>query len=705
VREAGTKKRSVVVALVGNPNTGKSTVFNALTGLRQKVSNYPGVTVEKKTGHFDAGGGVTVEIFDLPGTYSLTPRSPDEALASDVLLGRRSDTPPVDRVVCVVDAANLERNLLLVSQIIDRGLPVIVALTMVDRALDRGIRLDARLLREELGVPVIPLVASSGTGVPELRAALAAPAVEAPAARRWRLAEPVSRMVLDLASALQSRSALSADAAHVAALDLLSLPPAELASRTSLEGEILALIRSAHQKCDFLGIDVPSAVVEARYAWIRRVSARCRARTALSGETLSDRFDSALTHRLWGPVIFLAVMALMFQSIFSWATLPMEWIGEAFNWAARGIASTLPRGELRELIVHGGIAGVAAVVTFLPQILLLFLFLGILEESGYMARAAYIMDRVMARFGLHGKSFIPLLSSFACAIPGIMAARTIDNPKDRLTTMLVAPLMSCSARLPVYTLLIGAFIPHRAILGVLSLPALTLFSLYLLGLLTALAVATLFKKSFLKGDAPELLIELPPYRMPSPGSIARQMADRAMVFLKNAGTIILAASIVLWFLASHPRMEGASPSDQLQHSYAGWGGRMVEPVIRPLGFDWKIGIGLLTSLLQREVFVSTMGTMYGLQGGDEAGTGESLASLMRADRDPVTGIPTFTVLTALCIMVYYVLSMQCLSTIAVMRRETNGWKWPLVQISYMTALAYGATFVLYRVGTALGIGG
>jgi ferrous iron transport protein B len=257
----------------------------------------------------------------------------------------------------------------------------------------------------------------------------------------------------------------------------------------------------------------------------------------------------------------------------------------------------------------------------------------------------------------------------------------------------------------VYTLLIGAFIPHRAILGLLSLPALTLFSLYLLGLLTALVVATLFKKTFLKGDAPELLIELPPYRLPSPGAVTQQMADRAMVFLKNAGTIILAASIVLWFLASHPRIEGTSPSDQLQHSYAGWGGRMVEPVIRPLGFDWKIGIGLITSLLQREVFVSTMGTMYGLQGGDEAGTGESLASLMRADRDPVTGIPTFTVLTALCIMVYYVLSMQCLSTIAVMRRETNGWKWPLVQIAYMTALAYGATFVLYRVGTTLGIGG
>jgi ferrous iron transport protein B len=397
-------------------------------------------------------------------------------------------------------------------------------------------------------------------------------------------------------------------------------------------------------------------------------------------------------------------MAIIFQSIFSWANLPMQWIGSAFDLARLKVMGLMPAGDLRDLIVNGALAGVAAVVTFLPQILFLFFFLGLLEDTGYMARAAFIMDRLMSKVGLHGKSFIPLLSSFACAIPGIMATRTIENPKDRLATMLVAPLMSCSARLPVYALMIAAFIPDKKVLGVFSLPGVTLFSMYMLGLIAALAMAWLFKKTLLRSAPAMFIMELPPYKMPSAKSILIQMWERAMLFLKRAGTIILGVSIVLWFLASYPKVENATPATQLQQSFAGRAGHLIEPLIRPLGFDWKIGIGLVGSLLQREVFVSTMGTIYNIQNSND-GTGSiSLRQQLQQDRDPQTGVPTFTVLTALCLMIYYVLAMQCMSTVAVMRRETNGWRWPLFQIGYMTALAYSVTFVVFRAGLFFGIG-
>jgi ferrous iron transport protein B len=365
----------------------------------------------------------------------------------------------------------------------------------------------------------------------------------------------------------------------------------------------------------------------------------------------------------------------------------------------------MPPGDLRDLMVNGALAGMSAVVTFLPQIFFLFFFLGLLEDTGYMARAAFIMDRIMSKVGLHGKSFIPLLSSFACAIPGIMATRTIENPKDRLATMLVAPLMSCSARLPVYTLLIAAFIPNTTVLGVFSLAGITLLSMYLLGLVTALTMAWLFKKTLLRGAPPVFIMELPPYRMPSLGSLFHHMWERSVLFLRKAGTIILGVSIILWFLASYPKVDNATPSEQLNHSFAGRAGHLIEPLIKPLGFDWKIGIGLVSSILQREVFVSTMGTIYNIQNAKVTEGNVSLRQQLQSDRNPVTGAPTFTALTAICVMVYYVLAMQCMSTVAVMRRETNGWKWPLFQIGYMTALAYSVTFIVYRIGLWWGFGG
>jgi len=694
------KRQIRLIALVGNPNSGKTTLFNALTGLRQRVGNYPGVTVERKEGRMRLGGDEVV-VLDLPGTYSLTPGSPDEEIATEILLGKAPHTPLPDAVICVVDANHLERNLYLVTQIIEQNIPTVVALNMIDIARRHGIRIDVRELERELGVPVVPTVASRSEGVSGLSAALvAAGAASQPGG--MQLPEPVERETEELAGILSQAHHLRPQQARSEAMLLLAAESSRLERMDHLPPEILAHVRRDHEKLDFLGFDRRAVFVESRYSWVRTVCARAVTRPASQGMSRSDRLDALLTHRIWGVVIFLLLMAFVFQAMFSWAQLPMDIIRRGFDSLESIISSSMPAGDLRDLIVHGGIAGVAAVVAFLPQILFLFLFLGLLEDTGYMARAAFIMGKVMSRVGLHGKSFIPLLSSFACAIPGIMATRTIDSPRDRLATMLVAPLVSCSARLPVYALMIAAVIPPIKVLGLVSLPGLTMLSMYLLGLTMALAMAWLFKKTLLKGGPPSFIIELPPYTVPSLRSTLMLMWERAWLFLKRAGTIILGASILLWFLASYPKLEGGTPSERLNHSFVGMAGRLIEPAISPLGFDWKIGIGLLTSLIQREVFVSTMGTIYDV-GSD--GTGGGLPAKLRAARDPATGAPSFTPLTGICIMVYYVLAMQCFSTIAVMRRETNGWKWPLFQVAYMTALAYGVTFVVYRAGTALGLGG
>ncbi|MGB5873706.1 MAG: ferrous iron transport protein B [Bacteroidota bacterium] len=697
--------RPRLVALTGNPNSGKSTVFNALTGLRQRVSNYPGVTVERREGRLQFDDTSSATLVDLPGTYSLSPTSIDERIAVEAMLGNEAYGARPDIVICVVDANSLERNLYLVSQIIDREIPVVVALNMIDVAGRRGTTVDVRSLERELGVPVVPMVANKGEGVSELKDVLSCGVPARGKSRQWMMPEPMARECGELSTILQTKHHLSEAEAFHEALELFTSPDTLLERSDRYDPALVAHIRSTHKKLDFLEIDCQSSVVTARYKWVRQLSFRSTERVAHPGMTKSDRLDWFFTHRIWGVVIFLGIMGLIFHSIFSWAAVPMEAISAGFDWLGKQVTAALPPGDLRDLLVNGALAGVAAVVTFLPQIMLLFFFLGILEDSGYMARAAYVMDRLMGRVGLHGKSFIPLLSSFACAVPGIMAARTIDSEKDRLVTILVAPLLSCSARLPVYTLLIGAFIPATSVFGLISLPALTLMGLYSLGLVMALAAAWFLKKTILKSAPPELLIELPPYRIPSLRHIVLQMWERAVLFLRNAGTIILGASIILWFLASYPRLENATPSEQLQQSLAGKAGHLVEPLIKPLGFNWKIGIGLIGSLLQREVFVSTMGTIYNIQKSDQDDETLSLQQHMKNDRDPTSGVPTFTTLTAICLMIYYVLAMQCLSTVAVMRRETNGWKWPAIQVAYMTALTYSVTLTVYTLGTSLGWGG
>lgn len=694
-----------MIALIGNPNSGKTTVFNALTGLRQKVGNYPGVTVEKKEGRITFEDGTQAPILDLPGTYSLAANSPDEKLATDILLGRAIHTPPPSLVVCVIDASNLERNLYLVSQILDRGLPVILALNMIDVAQSAGISIDARVLERALRIPVIPTIASKGKGIPELKRAISRTELPAPFFRQWRLPDPVERECAELVGLLQDHQHLNEPAAFTEAVNLLTTRTVGLDQLQGFTPELIEHVRRDHEKLEFLGIDRQSVEVESRYRWIKSISASAVTKTFQPGMSLSDRIDRVAAHKIWGFVLFFGLMGLMFQAVFSWAVYPMEWIGNGFDWIGAEVTHLMPPGDLRDLVVHGGLSGVAAVVTFLPQILFLFLFLGLLEDTGYMARAAFVMDRSMSKVGLHGKSFIPLLSSFGCAVPGIMATRTIDNAKDRLATILVAPLMSCSARLPIFALLIAAFIPDKSVLGIISLPALTLLSMYLLGLVAALTMAWVFKKTILKGPPPVFIMELPPYKLPSLKSVLLQMWERALSFLKRAGTIILGVSVILWFLASYPRLEHAKPSEQMQHSFAGMAGHAIEPLIRPLGFDWKVGIGLVSSLFQREVFVSTMGTLYNIQDAGESNGTATLRQQMQQDRDPVTGRPLFTTLTALCIMVYYVLAMQCMSTVVVVHRETNSWRWPVFQIGYMTALAYMATFVVYRAGIMMGIGG
>jgi len=690
---------------VGNPNSGKTTLFNALTGLHHKVGNYPGVTVERKEGRISTGGRMHADLIDLPGTYSLHAGSPDEQIATDVLLGNADHTGPPDLVLCAVDATNIERNLYLVTQIIDRQLPLVVALTKMDSAAANGVSIDTQKLQEALGVPVVGVVAQNGKGLDQLRTALATAARSYDRPPSWILPEPLQRACDRLVSLLHNELRRSRPAATHEAFALLAAPDVHHIDLTRYSPAVAEEIRKVHEKLTFLGIDRQAAFVEARYAWIKGVCAGAVHGPGQPRPRFTDRIDHIVTHRVWGFMIFLGIMGLMFQSIFSWAVIPMAWIAEGFTRLGTLVTTQMPPGDLRDLLVDGAIGGVASVVTFGAQIVFLFLFLGLLEDSGYMARAAFIMDRIMGRVGLHGKSFIPLLGSFACAIPGIMATRTIENPRDRLATILVAPLMSCSARLPVYSLLIAAFVPPLALFGIFSLQGMVLLSLYLFGMTAALLMAWLFKKTLLRGNPPLFIMELPPYRLPSMKTVLYLVWERALAFLKTAGTIILGVSILLWFLATYPKAEGATPAEQLEQSYAGRTGKTIEPLIRPLGFDWKIGIGLVSSLLQREAFVSAMGTIYSMQAEEDTPESGSLGEALRSDRDPLTGQPTFTLLTALSLLVYYVLAMQCLSTVAVVRRETNGWRWPLIQIAYMSILAYGSTFIVYRVGLTLGWGG
>jgi len=693
---AGT--RTPIYAFVGNPNCGKSTLFNALTGLKQKVGNYPGVTVEKKIGETYSQHGHPIKIIDLPGAYSLAARSPDEAVLRDVLLGRREDTPQPDRIVCILDASNLERNLYLVYQILDLGRPVILALNMMDLAAKAGLEIRVARLEKALGIPVIPCEAANGKGIVELRLAMSRN--DLPLARHaWDVPAAIAPAVSEIAASLQKNDGKTPLSARAEALLLLTdQDTVRVTGSTPLHARTCEIFRSWQQRWEGEGTDWAATLVSSRYDAISSLCSRIVERKASLGPSVSDRIDQVVTHPVWGWLVLGGIMALLFLSIFTLAEYPMNFIDTRIAALGDWVKASMPAGDLRNLITDGALAGVGGVLVFLPQILILFLFIGLLESTGYMARAAFIMDHLMSRVGLNGRSFIPLLSSYACAIPGIMATRTIEDQKDRLTTILVAPLMSCSARLPVYLLMISALVPGERVSLLTKAGVMVL--MYTLGTFGAFGFAWLFKRTLLKGEPPLMIMELPPYRLPRVRDIAQQMTERAWMFLKNAGTVILAISIVLWFLSAYPKApDGASPSQQLDQSIAGRAGHTLEPVIKPLGFDWQIGIGLISSLAAREVFVSTMGVVFNTEGADE-NTAPLRQSLLKATWPD--GRPLFTPLVCITLMIFYVFAMQCMSTIAVVWRETNSWRWPLFQIAYMTGTAWVVSFIVYQTGHALG---
>ena len=731
-------KATLTVALAGNPNSGKTTLFNALTGLRQKVANYPGVTVEKKTGRCKLPSGQWINIIDLPGTYSLISRSPDEQVAMEVLRGLRADTPAPDAVVVVVDASNLQRNLYLVSQLIELGRPMVVALDMMDLAEQRGKPVSAEALSRELGVPVVPVVGHQRKGIEHLKQVIAQAKV-APMPD-WPLPDAMKEELMLVGGGLailhdgpedhESKDSMPTGNGKGGLLDrykaiaerlLIGDRAGDLLSLSQKE-PVTSLLKSAAGRMGQLGIEPMQADIEAHYRWIEQVGDRAlghvdgpKVPAAPEAEVRSrswtERIDAICIHKFWGLLIFTAIMATLFVSIFWLAQPVMDGIDGGVSWLGAQVASWLPDGPVRDLVNDGIFAGVGAVVVFVPQIALLFFFLSILEDSGYLARAAFLMDRLLAKVGLHGKSFIPLLSSFACAIPGIMATRTIESRKDRLATIFVAPFMSCSARLPVYTLLIGTFF---AAYGPFKQAGIML-ALYALGIVAAAGTAWVFKRSMLKGPKPAFILELPTYKMPQASQVARSVFTNTKAFLTKAGTTIFCLSVILWAMMYYPRMpkshveqveqqaslhnqdvDTAIAGEQLRYSVAGRFGHLIEPAIRPLGYDWKMGVGLVGAFAAREVFVSTMGIVYSV--GDVEQEATPLEDAMRADHY-ADGRAVWTPVVALSLLVWFVLAMQCMSTLAVVRRETGGWKWPLVMLVYMNALAYVVSLAVYQVGT------
>ncbi|GAB4368856.1 MAG: ferrous iron transport protein B [Acidobacteriota bacterium] len=723
-------RATVTVALVGNPNTGKTSVFNALTGLSQQVANYPGVTVERVSGTLWTRHG-PVQVVDLPGTYSLAARSPDELVAVDMLLGQLEGEHGVDAVVAIVDASNLVRNLYLLSQVFELGLPVVVALTMPDMAERNGRPVDAEALSALLGVPVVPVRADRREGIDALVEAIERSLDSQTGPPRESLPElPAS--LRDAVDALRAEfgDAVRREFGH-------ELTPAEaLRAVVDVDGEIPQRLarrlgpafeaRLAELRREIAGERSPAALeASARYAWAERVYDRAIARVApRDGQTLSDRIDTLLTHRVWGTVVLLAVLGGVFQAIYAGARPLMDLISGATALAATAVTATLPAGPLESLLADGVIGGVGAVIVFLPQILLLFVFVAILEDCGYMARAAFLMDRLLTRVGLSGQSVIPLLSSFACAVPGIMAARGIADRRDRLATILVAPLMSCSARLPVYVLLIGAFVPERSWLGgLVGLQGLVLLAAHLIGVAVAVPVVWLLRLTILSGRVPAFVLELPAYRLPNLRAVLMRAWLQGREFLVRAGTLILAASVVVWALTYFPRPEeiarhydelreravtvsqeraidAAEQAAYLQQSYMGRFGRAIEPVVRPLGWDWRIGMAAAASFPAREVIIAVLGTILGVEDASEDSPDmiRRVQSARRAD-----GTPLFTLPVALSLLVFMALCAQCVSTLAVMRRETGSWRWPAFAFGYMTVLAWIGAALTYQL--ARGIAG
>jgi ferrous iron transport protein B len=728
--------------LIGNPNTGKSTLFNALSGMRVRTGNYPGVTVEKRVGRTQWAGR-NIELIDLPGTYSLSPKSPDEMVAVQVLTGC-CDEPKPDLIICICNAAALDRNLYLATQVLEVDCPVILCLNMWDAAVHSGIKVDTESLSRELGVRVVATSATRREGLEQLKTAVVESLGATETAENNR-----PQSVSNALRILTGPVAVEIERLEEL-LSTLGIPAAKrspfLVTRSLLdaEGSVESLLthdagpqyRSALEESRRVlaatGDEITGIEATQRYRFIKQLLSRVQSRSVTPTVTLTDRIDSVLTHRVFGFLICLAVLMFVFSTIY-WFSQPIsEGVESMLGWASSQLRSSMAPGPLRSLLTEGLVAGVGSVIVFLPQICLLFLFIGLLEDCGYMARAAFMMDRLMGLLGLSGRSFLPLMSSFACAVPGVMATRVIDDRRDRFVTILIAPLMSCSARLPVYVLMIGAFIPDANLLGGwLPLRAVVLFAMSTLGLVVAVPVALILRKTLLRGEPSPFLLELPDYRMPSPRIVLMRVWESGLSFVVQAGTLIFATSVLIWAAGSFPgnharqyeltaKIESLQAADEetnaaaieelsaelnvqnsqlLQGSILGRAGKAIEPAVKPLGWDWRIGIGVIASFPAREVVIATIGTIYSL-GGDVDEENDSLRDTLRAATWP-DGTPVFSVPVAMSIMVFFALCAQCVSTLMVIRRETNSWRWPVFSFVYMTALAYVGAFLTYQIGMLL----
>lgn len=683
------KENNIHIALIGNPNSGKSSLFNALTGLNQKVGNFPGVTVDKKSGSTNLAPDIHATIIDLPGTYSLYPKRADEWVTYKVLLNQ-DPAVRADMVILLVDASNLKRNLLFCSQIIDLKIPVVVALTMMDLASKKGIEIDVEGLERELGIPVVIVNPRKNKGIPALKKIV-----------EWRARQlhqaPPRDFILNhnLASgAIQDVRRLLPEISDYTAIHYLinhehfHLSPALQQSVEHIE--------AAHH---FNHTRIQAEEILQRYSRIRTIMKHTVSEPDPLEKTLfTERLDKLFLDRTWGYIILLVVLFLLFQSVFWLAQFPMDAIDWSFSQVGGWLGQHLPAAWWSNLLVNGLLAGLSGILVFVPQIMILFGLITVLEDTGYMARISFLSDKLMRKVGLNGKSVMPMISGFACAVPAIMSARNIENRKERLLTILITPLMSCSARLPVYTVLIALVIPRHLVFGIFSLQGLVMMGLYMLGLLMAMVVSYVAKWFIRLKEKSYFILELPMYRAPRWNNVVVTMVNKARIFVTDAGKVIMVISLILWALSSFGpgpgRTAANNRSTPLENSYAGRLGHVIEPVIRPLGYDWKIGIALITSFAAREVFVGTMATLYSVEGGKDADRETLRQRMQSARRDD--GTPAYTLATGVSLMIFYVFAMQCMSTLAVVRRETRSWKWPAIQLVYMTGLAYVASFIAYQ---------
>jgi ferrous iron transport protein B len=697
----------VYIALAGNPNSGKTSVFNALTGGRQKTANYAGVTVERKVGFFTTADNRKIKVIDLPGLYSLTADSPEEKVAQEILLGMRKDTPLPALTVMVLDATNMERNLYLALQVQETGVPVVLAMNMMDIARSRKFHFDIKEIEKRMRMPVIEMSAKDGSGIDELKGSIENLLQIEANARPWSMDGHTEGIIALTRQLLIRNNYASEEKADWLARRLLTQNDFILDHMPkNIESEIAGYRNQLSISTD----DFLDAEVVNRYSWIRQLYFDTVSRSSEDQITRSEKADRIILNNFFGPIIFVATMAVMFQAIFSLSVAPIEWLENGVAYLSTSLAGAMTDGILKNLLLDGIMAGVGNIIVFLPQIIILFFFIALLEDTGYMSRAAFLLDKVMSKVGLNGHAFIPLLSSFACAVPGIMASRTIRNEKDRLTTILTAPLMTCGARLPVYSLLIVAFFPNDYLFGVISTRGLVLLLLYFGGIGGALLSAFILRRLIFKGERSPLILEMPSYKTPKVSNVWYTVRNAGRDFLKKAGTVILIMTIVIWFLTSHPKnellqadMEAQGVSSALiqqelvKQSYLGHVGRFIEPAIRPLGYDWKIGVGLISAFSAREVIIGTLAIVYAASEEDTI----SLRAAMKKDVYP-DGRPVWTPLVAASLLTFFIFALMCISTIATIKKEANSWKWAMLSFGYLFVVAYISALIVYQGGLILG---